>query len=236
MRGPRRRGLRLQDYDYAGEGLYFVTTCTVHRACLFGDVVDAQMRLNDSGHAVEAAWHDLPRHYPGVRLDAFVVMPNHIHGVIALFDPVGAGFKPAPAAGTRRTIDHAAIGCSPPAAHSTDVRTFGGFAAGAGLKPAPTGHCPSLIELVRAFKTFSARRINAMRGTPGRAIWQRTFHDHVIRNDHALERIRHYIAANPANWSTDPEHPRRVRDAGATQASPLEDDDWWEDVHTRSTP
>lgn len=85
---PNRRSLRLKGYDYAQAGAYFVTICTQGRVCLFGEVVDGEMRLNAAGAVVDAEWHGLPRRFPGVQTDAFVVMPNHVHGIIH----VGARF------------------------------------------------------------------------------------------------------------------------------------------------
>lgn len=87
-----RRSVRLRGYDYSQAGAYFVTICTQNRECLFGDMVDGEMRLNDAGRVVHGVWNDLPDHYAGVKLDAFVVMPNHVHGIIVI---VGAGY-PAP--------------------------------------------------------------------------------------------------------------------------------------------
>jgi len=96
-----RRSLRLPGYDYSQPGAYFVTVVTHGRACLFGEVVEGEMCLNEFGRIVEAVWFDLPRHYPNVELGAFRIMPNHAHAVIVLFDnyvgkgggagPVGAG-------------------------------------------------------------------------------------------------------------------------------------------------
>jgi REP element-mobilizing transposase RayT len=80
----RRRSLRLKGYDYAQAGAYFVTVCTQDRACLFGDIVDGEMRVNEAGRMVQTVWDELPVHYAGVGIDAYVIMPNHIHGVIGL--------------------------------------------------------------------------------------------------------------------------------------------------------
>jgi REP element-mobilizing transposase RayT len=93
-----RRSVRLKGYDYTQAGAYFVTICTQNRECLFGDILEGMMRLNNVGQTVESVWNELPQHYPGVDIDAFGVMPNHIHGIIILMDNdvVGAGFKPAP--------------------------------------------------------------------------------------------------------------------------------------------
>ena len=80
----RRRSIRLPDFDYAQPGAYFVTVCTRDRQSLFGDVVNSEVRLSAFGSIVAAAWSDLVNHYPHASLDAFVVMPNHVHGVIVL--------------------------------------------------------------------------------------------------------------------------------------------------------
>ena len=195
MERPQRRSIRSRDYDYARAGAYFVTIVTKDRSCLFGQIVDSEMRPNQFGRIVEAAWSALPEHYPGVECDAFVMMPNHIHGVIGLVDDdgvggndVGAGLKPA-----RGVV-----------AGPNSVR--------AGLKPAPTR--PGLPEIIRGFKTFSARRVNELRETRGVPIWQRNYYEHIIRDEESLNRIREYIFNNPAQWAFDPENPT------ATSAEP----------------
>jgi REP element-mobilizing transposase RayT len=157
--------MRLRDFDYAGQGAYFITICTANRRSLFGRVEYQEMRLNRLGRIVHACWRDLERHYANVALDYFVVMPNHIHGVIFL-------------RGAER----------------------------AGLKPAPTREVVPMTEVVRAFKTFSARRINEALGRR-EAVWQRNYYDRVIRNDRELNAIRDYIQFNPARWDFDRENP-----------------------------
>jgi len=103
-----RRSIRLKGYDYSQAGAYFVTICTQDRACLFGKVVNGEMRLNDAGRMVLAEWNMLPERFPHVVLDAFVVMPNHVHGIVVITNPapddtattaptiVGAGLVSAP--------------------------------------------------------------------------------------------------------------------------------------------
>jgi putative transposase len=91
---PARRSIRLKDYDYAEPGAYFVTICVSAKRFLFGRLLGGQMRLNEYGQAVQACWSGLPDHYVSVELNAFVVMPNHVHGVIVITD-VGAGLRPA---------------------------------------------------------------------------------------------------------------------------------------------
>jgi len=170
----QRRSIRLKDYDYSQPGAYFITVRTVNLECIFGRISNGAMRLNMYGKIVRKCWDDLPNHYLNVKLDVFVIMPDHVHGIIFIEnDPdyyVGAGFKPAP---TKET------------------------------KPKKHG----LPEIIRAFKTFSSRRINKRRNTVGSPVWQRGFYDHVIRNEQDLNRIRDYIINNPLRWHLDKYNP-----------------------------
>ena len=178
-----RRSIRLKDYDYSRAGAYFVTVCAWQRECLFGEIVDGEMRLNEYGNIVKACWDDLPNHYPHTVLDAFVIMPNHVHGIITIVDDA-------------RDVN-ANIG-------------IGAGSVGAGLKPAPTktvNKRHGLSEIVRAFKTFSSRRINETRDNPGCPVWQRNFYEHVIRNEEELSGVRQYIIDNPLKWELDEENP-----------------------------
>ncbi len=134
----RRRSIRLPGYDYSRAGAYFVTICTRGRECLFGDVVDDRMCLTDAGRIVQETWERLPEHYPHVELDSFVVMPNHVHGIIVIRG-VGAGFKPAPTTPGATTNNDAGAG---PATRPAATPRHGPLevieGVGAGLKPAPT--------------------------------------------------------------------------------------------------
>lgn len=194
-----RRSIRLKGYDYSQPGAYFVTIVTQDRACLFGEVVDGEMRLNELGEIVAWTWRDLPNHVPNVALDAFVVMPNHVHGIIVSIDapnapaPVGAGSEPAP---------------TQPIPGPFNEPIPGGIAAKRYALP----------EIVRQFKTFSARRINERRGTPGGPVWQRNYYEHIIRNEESLNQIRQYIANNPLQWALDRENPDVV-EAGSEPAA-----------------
>lgn len=90
-----RRSIRLKDYDYTQAGAYFVTVCTQHWACVLGDVIDDEMQLSVTGTIVAETWEWLAQQYPYVILDAYVVMPNHVHGIIVINnDPVGAAREP----------------------------------------------------------------------------------------------------------------------------------------------
>jgi len=83
-----RRSIRLQRYDYSQQGIYFVTLCTHNRECLFGEILDGEMRLNEFGKLTQQCWLEISDHFPHVQLDEFAIMPNHIHGIIILNDIV----------------------------------------------------------------------------------------------------------------------------------------------------
>ncbi len=80
----RRRSIRLRGYDYSRAGAYFVTICVQNRQCLFGDITNEEMRLNDAGKMIQTVWDEIPEHYPGIKTDEFVIMPNHIHGIVVI--------------------------------------------------------------------------------------------------------------------------------------------------------
>ncbi|MEW6088305.1 MAG: transposase [bacterium] len=207
-----RNSIRLKDYDYAREGAYFVTICCWNKECLFGEIgigvgagskpalspkpalnpKPAQMILNDTGRMIEDTWNDLPNHNVCIELDEFVIMPNHIHGIIVLAGL--AGLEPVTSRAGLEPVTNRA-GLEP-------------VTNRAGLEPAPTGHNVmkmrhGLPEIIRQFKTFSAKRINKLRQTPGVPVWQRNYYEHIIRNEIELNKIREYIINNPFNWQDD---------------------------------
>ncbi len=180
-----RRSIRLPGYDYAQAGAYFVTIVTQGRECLFGQVVNGEMRLNDAGRIAQDEWLRTAVIRPRVTLDAFVIMPNHIHGIIALSDHGRGTLQRAP------TTDDA-----PPDGAPT-VERFG----------KPTSD--SIPTIIRLFKSATTKRINEMRHAPGVPAWQRNYYEHVIRDDASLNRIRRYIVDNPAQWADDDENPEK---------------------------
>jgi REP element-mobilizing transposase RayT len=175
---PRRRSVRLNSYDYSLPGAYFITITTSNRKALFGSVSDDVMNLNEYGQSVQSCWEELQRHFARAVTDAFIVMPNHIHGIIMLTDGrdlVGAQ-QAVPARGLVRK------------------ESFG--------KPTVA----SLPTIVRSFKSEATRRINSLRRTPGYPVWQRDYYEHVVRHDAELNEIRQYIFNNPAKWALDREN------------------------------
>jgi putative transposase len=163
-----RKTTRLLDYDYTQAGVYFFTVCVKEWKRVLGEVVGEDVVLTKEGEIVQAAWNELPEHYEDIKLDAYVVMPNHVHGIVWIIEAketrVGEGLRPSP---TKKTKRH------------------------------------GLPEIVRAFKSFSARKINELRCTQGQPFWQRSFYDHIIRDDEDLYNHRKYIQENPLKWSLD---------------------------------
>ncbi len=233
-----RRSIRLKGYDYSQPGAYFVTIVTHNRVCLFGEAVNGDMRLNRYGEIVQHAWFDLSRHYPYVRLGAFCVMPNHIHAIIIIVDDnhdddgnddVGAGLRPAPTwvspadcgaipgdDGAARVDDRASptdVG-APPVDGGAAPADDGAAPADCGAIPIDDGAASPrhpLPEIVRALKSFSARRINDIRQTPGVPVWQRNYYDRIIRNAMEYNCVHHYIETNPARWMNDRNNPQKRR-------------------------
>ena len=167
----QRHSFRLPYDDYSQSGVYFVTICVHDRRCMFGEVKDRATFLNELGQLVVSEWLRTPVVRPQAVLDQYVVMPNHVHAMIAIED-------------SRR-------GVSPYA------------------RPIFRSPSQTVGAIVRGFKSATTRRINEIRGTAGRMIWQRNYYEHVVRNDNELARIREYIANNPLQWSLDRENPEK---------------------------
>jgi len=175
----------MQGFDYATPAAYFVTICTYERRLLFEDAVLAEI--------VEQQWHALPQRFPTVDLDVFVVMPNHIHGILMLNTAdVGA---PLAGAQTLRT---------PTRSTSSDA-TEG---QRAGASPAPT-----LGTVVGAYKSLVATAwlqwVKVNNASQSARVWQRSYYERVIRSDDEFGRVQAYIADNPRMWKFDPENPAR---------------------------
>lgn len=171
-----RRSIRLRGYDYTQLGAYFVTICTHNRQCLFGEVVDGEMVLNKWGEIVLTEWFRSAEIRAEIELRAneFMVMPNHIHGIVWIVSNDDVGMRGHVGAHGRAPLHR------PP-------RSLGAFIAG--------------------FKSAVTKRINKNRGMPGVPVWQCNYWEHVVRNERALNAIRHYIIENPLHWHLDRNNP-----------------------------
>ncbi len=180
-----RHSIRLEDYDYTTAGAYFVTICTQGKECLLGTIVEEYMVMNNTGRIVESVWLSLPERFSGMNLDAFVVMPNHIHFIVFL---VGA-----PLAAPCLTRPDLAAPC---------LRDESGTKKAGAASGAPTDH-PTLGAIMRAFKSITAIEINRLLHRQGQPLWQRNYYERIVRNEGELHGFREYIHLNPQQWSKD---------------------------------
>jgi len=195
-----RRSVRFPGYDYASPGAYFVTICVHGGECLLGEVADGQMRMNRLGQMVQSAWQAIPAHSSHVRLDAFVIMPNHIHGIVV----INRRGEASPA--TASSATQAAMSDN----HTSTQPIRGDASPLPSTQPDPGDASPlrgppagSLGAIVANLKSVTTRRFNRLRGTPGVPLWQRNYWEHIVRDEVAAHRIRAYIQTNPARWEED---------------------------------
>ena len=175
---PVRRSIRLRGLDYRSPGAYVITVCSFHRACLFGEIVRDQLQPNSIGEIVKEVWRAIPTFFPHLDLDAYVVMPNHVHGILIL--------KEGPRA------KH------PPEADASPLHR---------RRPKGTQR-GSISAIVQTFKAATTRGVHSLPGMKGLRLWQRGLYDHIIRNDAELNRVRRYIEENPLRWALDEENPQ----------------------------
>lgn len=183
--------MRLQNFDYTAAGAYFVTICTHQRAEVFGLIEAGKVELSSAGKVVESVWKEIPTHHAYVELDEFVVMPNHIHGILVINEsPVGA-----------RVIAPDSISASNPTIASVGAQFIAPKSS-----PIDSNRAGTIGGIVRAFKARCTHAIHQEQSeqTP---IWQRNYYEHIIRNEKELLAIREYIANNPMQWDLDANNP-----------------------------
>jgi len=219
-----RRSIRLQGYDYSQKGAYFITICTQNRGLLLDDtgtraIVQKwwDVLLDDTGtRAIVQKWWDvLPGKFPGIRIDQFVIMPNHIHGIIFI-EPVGADRRVCPHMGQSHGIAPTNNAITPVGADRRVCHHTG----------QSRGIAPTLGTIVQWFKTMTtndyikAVRIKTARPFPGR-LWQRNYYEHIIRDETDLNDIRQYIIDNPAKWEEDKDNPQNIAGTIKCQSSAI---------------
>jgi len=204
-----RKSIRFKYYDYSKLGMYFVTICSQNRECLFGNINDGNMILNDAGQMIQIVWNELHQHYLNIDTDYFQIMPNHIHGIII----VGVGPRAYPDliplnpnSNNPTLIPNSNNPTSIPNSGQKQIDTKSGQ---------PRGDAPtklSLSDAVHRFKSMTTRRYSdgviekKYPPFPGK-LWQRNYYERIVRDEDELNRIRKYIHDNPGNWADDIENP-----------------------------
>jgi 2-C-methyl-D-erythritol 2,4-cyclodiphosphate synthase len=176
-----RQSIRLPGYDYSQPGIYFLTLCVHERDCIFGKIADGAMYRSAIGEIVAEEWLKSAEMRPELRLDQWVVMPNHLHGIVSI----------------RREMTlerEGAHGCVP--LQETPLP-----------KRPPPRRAQSISSFVAGFKSAVTSRINRLRQTPQRPVWQANFFEHIVRDNRSLQAIREYIFTNPQRWDSDRENP-----------------------------
>ena len=192
---PQRKSIRLRNFDYSSQGLYFITICIHNHLCLLGDIVNGKMVLNDAGKMIKKWLMKIPERFKNTTLDEYQIMPNHLHGIIVITgqmdnSPVGAGFMPA-----RKS------GFMPARSNRATTRV------------APTGgNTITLGNIIGAFKSLTTHEyINGVKNKKwqpfNKRLWQRNYYEHIIRNENDLNEIREYIKNNPQMWDRDRNNP-----------------------------
>ena len=171
---------RLRDFDYSADGAYFITICTHQRENIFGVIENGKMILNELGKIAEKCWREIPDHFLDVRLDEFVIMPNHIHGIIWIEN----GFDPDVGNGNFQINRANTVGNGH--AHSLQKRS-------------------NLSAIVGSFKSATTKTIR-QQNSQIHSVWQHSFYDRIIRDENELNNIRDYIWQNPGNWEKDEEY------------------------------
>jgi REP element-mobilizing transposase RayT len=185
-----RRSIRLAGYDYSQPGAYFVTLVTRGRECLFGEIVNGVMQLSAMGRIADEHWHLIPKHFPQVEFGAYVVMPNHVHGIIVIHtDENGMAADSPPSVGATHWVAPTQI----VAPAKSVTATANGPKRG------------SIGAIIGAYKMSVTRRIQ--REWNISAIWQRNYYERIIRNEAEHNRIHLYIEANVVHWEEDEENP-----------------------------
>ncbi|WKZ37613.1 MAG: hypothetical protein QY332_06660 [Anaerolineales bacterium] len=187
-----RRSIRLQGYDYSQEGAYFVTIVTWRREFLFGNIVNGEMMLSPYGEIVQKWWGEIPAHFPNVETGAFVIMPNHIHGIIFI---VGErrGTVSVPKDDGENSISENNDMSGQNLGGKTPLRVFNGT--------------PTLGQIIAYFKYQSTKEMNKVENAGVvTKFWQRNYYEHIIRDGKDLQNKTDYIEANPLLWGEDDEN------------------------------
>jgi putative transposase len=199
-----RRSIRLKGYDYSQAGAYFITICVRDSECLFGEIVNDEMILNEYGKIANDEWGKLPQRFPNFELDVFQIMPNHMHGIIVLNDYAGA---------TLADAHHDGAGVNP-----APTKTIGDMVGA--YKSLVANECLKIFKLnwetgmgigISGAGGNEGQRTGANEGERAGAspahtmgkLWQRNYYEHIIRNEQSYQTISNYIIHNPANWVSD---------------------------------
>lgn len=184
-----RRSIRLKGFDYSSESAYYVTIVAQGRECLFGEIIDEETHLNEYGEIVLKWWNEIPIHFPNVELGAFVIMPNHVHGIVFI------------------TSERRGDVLSPRDDPDNNIQDMGNQ----GRETLPLQK-PTLGQIIAYFKYQSTKEMNRIETENAiTKFWQRNYYEHIVRNEKELQQKTDYILGNPSRWDDDEENPLRSK-------------------------
>jgi REP element-mobilizing transposase RayT len=186
----RIESVRAAWWDYGWSGAYFITICTANRTPFFGEIKDNKMQLSPMGLLADVFWHEIKNHAENVELGAFVVMPNHVHGILILD-------KPEIVSSTESTTP-----VNVETRHALSLHHHQQSPAQQRFQNQGKNTVSSIIGSYKSAVTKHANRMGLKHEEESFG-WQSRFHDHIIRNDNEYQRINDYIENNPANWNND---------------------------------
>jgi REP element-mobilizing transposase RayT len=184
----RIQSARCPNWDYSSDGAYFITICTDQWECFFGQIEKNRVILTNAGRIAEQFWAELPVHFPFIQLDVFIIMPNHMHGILI----IDKNFQQPQLSGSH-------LGPGMPIGNDQHTLSRNKKSE---LMSQISPKKGSLSSIIRSYKSACTNEIN--KTDPGLNFkWQSRFHDHIIRNKKSHDRIRQYILNNPAKWNDD---------------------------------
>lgn len=188
-----RRSIRLKNYDYSSCGLYFVTICTQNRQNLFGEIIDGKMILNNAGKMIYDIWQELKKIFQNIQLHEFVIMPNHIHGIIE----ITIGTKSI--VGAESTVGAESIS----ALDYQNLKRVDMESQRVDMESTPT--IPIIIQTFKRYTTTEYIKMVKNNQLPQfeKRIWQRNYYEHIIRDEKSYFTISEYIINNPLKWEFD---------------------------------
>ena len=197
-----RKSMRLPGYDYGQEGLYFLTFCCQGRAHVFGEIVNGEMVLNEYGLIAQNEWLKTPEVRPNIELDVFVIMPNHIHAIVVIAHRVETNIPTDNGKGELNSpVNTGRIQSAPTDNGKGELNSPVNTGQ---IQSGPTGTSNTIGAIVRGYKSSVTKQLGLL-GFDGK-VWQRNYHDHIIRNEQAFQNISNYIINNPARWDEDKFH------------------------------
>jgi len=207
----KRKSIRLRDFDYSKPGFYFVTICSHNKECVFGEIDNGEMILNDIGKIINEEILSIPKRFKNVEIDIYAIMPNHVHMILSILcdddldccdDGNRRGGVSPPEISTPGQNCRGAVS----APETENILMQGGGNSG-GETPPLRKNKPTLGQVVGYFKYHSTKKINIVNNTPSKPVFQRNYYEHIIRNEESYAIIYAYIESNPQTWDRDMNNP-----------------------------